>query len=173
MIGAVTLVGYVLSIPLANWMIANVGTHCFSDGHCVVPVWPGIYCPSGSLMVGIALVLRDVVQRAYGARAGLLAIVAGALMSAAVSPPAIVVASVVSFAVSELADFAVYTPLQRRNFVMAVGVSSIVGLVVDGVLFLAIAFGSMDLLVGIVLGKLWMVAAALPVMFWVRRKLPA
>lgn len=33
------------SIPLANWLIGNVGTFCAPDGPCVVPVWPGIAAP--------------------------------------------------------------------------------------------------------------------------------
>lgn len=171
MIGAVALLGYVATIPLANWLIANVGTTCLPGGPCVVPVWPGLYCPSGSLMVGLALVLRDVVQRAYGTWMGLLAIAAGTMVSAAVSPPEIVVASAAAFLLSELADFAVYTPLARRRFLLAVFLSSTVGLVVDGLLFLTLAFGSLELLPGIVLGKFWMVLAALPVMVWVRNRL--
>jgi len=174
MIGFIALVGYVATIPVANWLIGNVGTTCFPNGPCVVPVWfyPLLYAPSGSLMVGVALVLRDVVQRAYGPRMALAAIAVGAMLSAYISPPAIVLASVVAFMISELADFAVYTPLQRNRFILAVVLSSTVGLIVDGILFLSIAFGSLDLLPGIILGKLWMVLLALPVMFWVRRKLP-
>ncbi len=55
------VVAYLTTIPAANWFIGHVGA-C-SDGVCVVPVWPGIYAPSGVLFIGIALWLRDEVQR--------------------------------------------------------------------------------------------------------------
>lgn len=176
MIGALALLGHVLTIPAANWLILNVGTFCIPNGPCVVPVWPShlwsltaIYCPSGSLMIGVGLVLRDVVQRAYGAQWSLIAVAIGTLIAAMLAPPALVMASALSFALSELADFAVYTPLHRRRFLMAVALSSVIGLIVDSILFLAIAFGSLDLLPGILLGKLWMVLLALPLMIYVRR----
>lgn len=169
MIGWLALIGYIATIPLANWLIGNVGVFCFPDGPCVVPVAPGIYCPSGSLMIGWALVLRDVVQRAFGAHWSLLAIVVGAMLSGILAPPALVIASLVAFLLSELVDFAVYTPLYRRRFVTAVAASAFVGLVVDSALFLGLAFGSLELLPGIVLGKIEMVLVALPLMFFVRR----
>ena len=124
--GLFALALFALTIPVANWLIGNVGTTCVPNGPCLVPVWPGIEAPSGVVMIGLALVLRDIVQRRLGPLAGLGAIAIGALISAFVAPPAIVVASVAAFLLSELADFAVYTPLQRRRFVTAVVASSIV-----------------------------------------------
>ena len=70
--------------------------------------------PSGGLTFGVALVLRHVVQRCLGLWTGLAAIGIGRGLSASVAPGALVLASVLAFALSELADFAVYTPLQRR-----------------------------------------------------------
>lgn len=169
MLGLLAAAGYISTIPLANWMIEHVGTMCIPNGPCVVPVWfGGIYCPSGSLMIGLALVLRDIVQRAYGAHISILAIGLGTAVAIAVAPAAVVLASATSFLLSELADFAVYTPLYRKRFVLAVALSAVVGLVVDSVLFLTIAFGSLDLLPGIILGKVWMVLVALPFMALVR-----
>ena len=63
-------------VPLANWMIQHVGTVCVPHGPCLVPVAPGLMAPSGVLTVGVALVLRDVVQRCLGLLWGLLAIAA-------------------------------------------------------------------------------------------------
>ena len=71
---------------------------------------------------------------------------------------------------SELADFAVYTPLQRRRLVLAVFASSIVGLVIDSVLFLWLAFGSLEFLGGQIVGKTWMVIFALPAVMWLRAR---
>ena len=121
-------------------------------------------------MIGLALVLRDIVQRRLGAAAGLGAIVVGAAISGFLAPPAIVMASVAAFLLSELADFAVYTPLQKRRFVTAVIASSLVGLVIDSIVFLQLAFGSLDFLSGQIIGKAWMVLLALPLMHLLRRR---
>jgi uncharacterized PurR-regulated membrane protein YhhQ (DUF165 family) len=160
--GAVALALFVATIPAANWLIGHVGTVCPPGGPCLIPVAPGLLAPSGVLMVGLGLVLRDLVQRRLGFTAGFAAIVIGALLSAWIAPAAIVVASASAFLLSELADLFVYTPLQRRRFVTAVVASSVVGLAVDSAVFLSLAFGSLEFLPGQILGKLWMVALTLP-----------
>lgn len=168
--GALFLAAYIACIPLANWLIQHAGTVCPPDGPCLVPVAPGLMAPSGVLMVGLALVLRDLVQRRLGAAAGLAAIAVGAAISAWLAPPQLVVASAVAFALSELADFAVYTPLQRRGLLLAVVASSAVGLVADSVLFLWLAFGSLQFLAGQIVGKALMVLATVPFIHWLRRR---
>lgn len=167
--------GFIACIPAANWMIGHVGSVCVPHGPCLVPVWPWgpeghpLMAPSGVLMIGLALVLRDLVQRRLGRTIAITAIVAGAALSGAVAPPQLIVASTAAFLLSELADFAVYTPLQSRGLVLAVLASSVVGIVVDSVLFLWLAFGSLDYVAGQILGKLWMVLLALPVVHWIRK----
>ncbi|HET7381291.1 MAG TPA: VUT family protein, partial [Pseudolabrys sp.] len=76
--GSIFLVLFCLTIPAANWMIGHVGTVCVPNDPCLVPVAPGMMAPSGVLMVGAALVLRDLVQRRLGVEFGLGAIAAGA-----------------------------------------------------------------------------------------------
>jgi uncharacterized PurR-regulated membrane protein YhhQ (DUF165 family) len=166
--GIVYLVAFGLCIPAANWMIGNFGTVCPPDSPCLIPVAPGIMAPSGVVMIGLALVLRDLVQRRLGVRWAVLAILAGAGLSALLAPPALVVASGIAFLVSEAADLAVYTPLQRRRLIAAVVLSSLVGLVIDSMIFLYLAFGSLDFLAGQVIGKAWMVLAAVPAIWWIR-----
>ena len=129
---------------------------------------PTIMAPSGVLMIGVALVLRDMVQRRLGKSWSLVAIAAGTLVSAAIAAPALVVASATAFLMSELADFAVYTPLQRRRLVLAVFLSGIIGSVVDSIVFLYLAFGSLQFLAGQIIGKALMVMAALPVIALLR-----
>ena len=129
--GSVFLVLFCLTIPAANWMIGHVGTVCAANGPCLLPVAPGLMAPSGVLMIGIALVLRDLVQRRLGAEFGIAAIIAGAAISAALAPRSLVLASAAAFLLSEFADFAVYTPLARRRLVLAVLASSTLGLVVE------------------------------------------
>ena len=166
--GLVALALFVLTIPAANWALGHLGTVCPPAGPCLVPVAPGIMAPSGVLFIGAAFVLRDVVQRRLGLPAALGAIALGSVLSGALAPAAIVLASVAAFAVSELADLLVYTPLQRRRFVTAVLASSAVGLVLDSVVFLLLAFGSLAFLPGQILGKLWMVLGAVPALLWLR-----
>ena len=168
--GAVFLVLFCLTIPLANWMIGNVGTVCLPNGPCLVPVAPGLMAPSGVLMIGAALVLRDLVQRRLGVEFGIAAIIAGAAISAGLAPKSLVLASAAAFLISEFADFAVYTPLARRRLVTAVVASSLVGLVVDSIVFLWLAFGSLDFLFGQIVGKAWMVLLAIPLVAYLRRR---
>ena len=167
--GYIYLVLFGLSIPIANWMIGNVGTFCVPDGPCIIPVGFGLTAPSGVLVVGLAFVLRDLVQRRLGTWWAVAGILIGAGLSAFLAPPALVMASGTAFLLSEFADFAVYTPLQRKRLILAVFASSLVGLVIDSIVFLYLAFGSLDYLAGQVLGKAWMVLIALPFIWWLRQ----
>jgi len=157
-------------IPLANWLIGNVGTTCVPNGPCLIPVAPGLEAPSGVLAVGLALVLRDLVQRRLGIIWAVAAIAIGAVLSASFASPALVVASTVAFLLSEIADLAVYTPLQRRGFIRAAVASSIAGLIIDSIVFLGLAFGSVEFLAGQVVGKAWMVLVALPFLALLRAR---
>jgi queuosine precursor transporter len=168
--GIVFVALFALTIPAANWLIGHAGTVCQPAGPCLVPVAPGLMAPSGVMMAGAALVLRDLVQRRLGAAASSLAILAGAILSASLAPPALVVASAAAFLLSEFADLAVYTPLVRRGLIVAVVASSVVGLVGDSVVFLWLAFGSLDFLLGQIVGKAWMVLLSIPFVAWLRRR---
>src|SRR4051794_15689229 len=117
--GFLFFAAFTASIPAANWLVGHLGTTCIPNGPCVIPVAPGLSAPSGVLLVGLALVLRDLVQRRLGKAWSLFAIALGAALSAYFAPPSLVVASTTAFLLSELADFAVYTPLQERRLIMA------------------------------------------------------
>lgn len=168
--GAIFLIGFAACVPAANWLIGHAGTACVPDGPCLIPVAPGLMAPSGVLMVGLALVLRDLLQRRLGLAWAIAAILAGAALSAFLAPPALVLASAVAFLLSEFADLVVYTPLQRRRLVLAVALSGTAGLVVDSVVFLHLAFGNLDLLAGQVIGKAWMVLFSLPLIARLRQR---
>lgn len=168
--GVVFLFLFCLTIPAANWLILHVGTTCVPNGPCVIPVAPGLLAPSGVLMVGVALVLRDLVQRRLGVGIAAAGVLVGAGLSALFAPAPLVIASAVAFLLSEFADLAVYTPLARKRFVVAVIASSIVGLVVDSMVFLWLAFGSLEFLAGQVVGKGWMVLLSIPFLTWLRRR---
>jgi uncharacterized PurR-regulated membrane protein YhhQ (DUF165 family) len=129
-----------------------------------------LMAPSGVLMIGVALVLRDLVQRRLGIVYSAGAVVLGAVLSSVYSPPSLVLASALAFLLSEFADMAVYTPLAKRGLVAAVVASSAVGLVVDSILFLWLAFGSLAFLEGQVIGKAWMVLLSIPFVMVLRRR---
>jgi uncharacterized PurR-regulated membrane protein YhhQ (DUF165 family) len=162
-IGLAAFAAFIATIFAANWLIEHVG---------IVSVGFGLMAPAGVFMVGLAFTFRDVIQRTLGPWWTVLAILIGASLSWFVSP-AFAVASGVAFLVSELADFAVYTPLERRSWIGAVALSNTVGLVVDSWLFLALAFGSLEFFWGQVVGKAWMTLLAVPVLLAIRPRLKA
>jgi hypothetical protein len=144
---------FLACIPAANWLIGNVGTTCIPNGPCLIPVAPGLMAPSGVLIIGAALALRDALHETVPrwAVAGLIA--GGAALSLAFSPPALAMASAVAFLLSELADFAVYDRLRRRAMWVAVLASGCVGAVLDSLLFSALAFGTVKWAPGLILAK--------------------
>jgi hypothetical protein len=93
-------------------------------------------------------------------------------LSILVAPPSLVVASGLAFLISEFADFAIYTPLQQRRLMLAVVASSCLGLMVDSVVFLWLAFNSLAFLPGQVVGKLWAVLFSIPFIHLLRRVAP-
>lgn len=151
----VVFVMFAAMVPAANWMIGNIGTVCLDDGPCLIPVGFGLMAPSGVLLIGLALVLRDWLHELAGPMASVAAVLAGAALSLLFSPPALAIASAAAFLVAELADLAVYTPMRKRGAWIAVAASSAVGAFVDSVLFTAIAFGSAEFSEGLFLGKIY------------------
>ena len=161
-IGWVCFFAFASCVPIANWLVENVGLRCVPNGPCLIPVAPGFDAPSGVLMIGLALVLRDVVHRSLGVQWSLGAIALGGLLSLLTANPALVVASTIAFILSELFDFAVFVPLLKRGFMIAVVISSTVGAIVDGAVFLLIAFGDLAFLPGQTIGKGLMIIATIP-----------
>jgi uncharacterized PurR-regulated membrane protein YhhQ (DUF165 family) len=157
--GTLAFVAYIATIFMANWAIERFG---------IVPVGLGYSAPAGVYFAGLAFTCRDLVQEWLGRFWVVAAILAGAFLSWFVSP-AFATASAIAFLASELADFAVYTPLRRRTWLGAVTLSNSVGLVVDSVLFLWLAFGSLAFLPGQIIGKATMTAAAVAVLWLMRR----
>ena len=161
--GIASAAGFIGTIVLANYLTTRYG---------FVPVGFGLMATAGTFAAGFALALRDSTQDALGRRAVALVIVAGAALSFLVADPFIALASAAAFLVSELADFAIYTPLRRksrlgdRRWAGAVIASNLVGAVVDTVIFLGIAFGAAAILPSIpgqLVGKSWATLAYLAV----------
>lgn len=160
------LILFISTIFIANWLIYHIGYFC--DPVCVIPVWFDIYAPSGVLAIGIGFTLRDLVQRSLGVKWTIAGILAGAVLSAWLNP-FLALASGSAFLFSEMMDLGVYTPLQKRNLILAVIGSNVVGLIADSIIFLWLAQIPFDFLTGQIIGKLWMTLAALPVIWWMRK----
>ncbi|MBE1579434.1 hypothetical protein SAMN05216266_117125 [Amycolatopsis marina] len=162
----VLFAGYAATIAGANWATS---------------LWPavaiaGLHVPAGAFFAGLAFTVRDLLQDAVGTRTTLLAIALGAALSGLVAEPRIALASAAAFAVSELVDLAIYTPLRDWSHLAAVSASNTVGLLVDSLLFLPLAFGSLTYLTGQLVGKTTTTALAVAVLAGVRarrRAMPA
>lgn len=158
-VGVVSVAVYIASIILANYLIVHYG---------LVSVGFGLLAPAGVYAAGVAFTARDVVQRTLGRHVVIAAILVGAGVSWWISP-AFAVASATAFLVSEALDMTVFTPLEGRSLIGAVVASNTVGIVVDSVIFLWLAFGSLAFLNGQIVGKAWMTLAALPLVLLTRR----
>lgn len=158
---------YIATIVAANWALERYGF--------VPMLWWTV--PAGVYFAGLSFGLRDVVHELSGPWAVLGLIATGSWISYGISDGAtipgghvpIAAASGIAFAVSELADMAVYTPLRERNWSLGVVLSNTVGAVADTLLFLWLAFGSTTGFVGTTVGKILMVAVALPLV-WIARR---
>lgn len=151
----------IASVVAANWATSRFG---------FIPVGFGQVSTAGTLAAGFALAARDALQDTLGKRWMLLALLIASAVSFSVSDPSIAAASAAAFVVSELLDFAVYTPLRNRSqlgdrrWALAVGASSVAGAVADTAVFLGIAFGAAAIapaLLGQLIGKSWATVAYL------------
>ncbi len=141
--GVLVTAGYLLSVVVAN--IASVHWPPLAIG--------GLLVPAATLFAGASLTARDLLHDALGVCGVAAVILAGAGLSAVVASPQIAVASVVAFTTSEIVDAAIYTRLRHRSWLSAVAVSNAVGLVVDSVLFVPLAFGTAAAVPGQIVGK--------------------
>lgn len=147
---------FVATVYAANWALTTFG---------VVPIGLGLHAPAGVFFAGSGFLLRDWLHEIAGRAWVVAAILVGAGLSfwlgASAQIPgghtSIAVASAAAFLLSELCDFGVYAPLRHRSLSGAVGLSQVVGAVVDSLLFLWLAFGSLALFAGQFVGKTLMV----------------
>jgi uncharacterized PurR-regulated membrane protein YhhQ (DUF165 family) len=118
---------YIASIVLVNWMFTAIAP------------WP---TPLGDLylatfVVGFIFVLRDYAQRETGHYI-LFATAAAGVLTWFMVDPAIAVASITAFFLSETADWAVYSIL-RRPLSQRILISSLIALPLDTLAFLHLA----------------------------------
>lgn len=114
---------YILSIVLVNWLFVAVSP------------WPTVFGDLylANLVVGFVFVLRDYGQRQAGHKILLATLVAGIITYFMVDP-AIAIASITAFILSEMTDWAIYSftrkPLQQRILI-----SSLVAVPLDTLAF--------------------------------------
>lgn len=149
------IAAFCLTIPAANWLIGNVGAACIPQGPCLIPVGFGLMAPSGVLMVGLALTLRDAVHELAGWKWSFIAVLVGASLSLQFSPPALAVASASAFLISEMADLCVYSRIRENSKPLALVASQVVGAAIDSAVFVYLAFGSLEFSLGTTLGKIY------------------
>lgn len=152
---------FLLTIVAANWSIHRYG---------FVDVGFGYQAPAAVWFVALALVLRDLFQLGLGRRAGtkprvwqvlvmLGVIAAGAGLSFAVADALVAAASGWAFAASEVLDFVIFTAIAPR-WTRAVFTAGLVAAVLDSLIFLSIAFGSLAFLPGQIIGKSYGIVVA-------------
>lgn len=125
--------------------------------------------PLTFVLAGLALVARDGVHEAHGRRGAGALVLIGTALSALLAGPGIALASGVAFLVAEVLDLAVYDAVRRRSIALGVLLSGLVGSVVDSLLFLSLAFGSLAFLGPQVTGKVAATVGAAGVVWAVRR----
>lgn len=123
---------YLVAIVMAN--VITAATHPLVFWMFIIP-W-------GSFLIGITFILRDIIQMSYG-RAKTYGVIAVALVLSAVlsrwlgDTMSIVIASALTFAVSETADTEVYTRLKLPPH-LRVWWSGVVGGFLDSTIFVII-----------------------------------
>lgn len=143
---------FVATVVGANWSLARWG---------IVPIGFGLEAPAGVYFAGLAFTARDAVRETAGRRGVVAAILAGAALSFMLEDAQkFAIASGIAFLVSESADALVYEPLRGKSWLAAVTASNSVGLVLDSMLFLWLAFGSLAFIEGQIVGKAYMTLLA-------------
>lgn len=116
---------YFLAVVVANVGFAHIPMITLPFGEMFAPM---------SLLVGFVFVLRDFAQRDLGHRVFLF-MAAGVVASYLLADPFVALASAVAFAISELADWLIYT-VSKRPLRDRILISSAVSTPVDSAVFM-------------------------------------
>ena len=118
---------YIGLIVLVNWLFIVVQPVDMGGGE----MWPPV-----ALVVGLIFIARDFAQRVIGHWVLVAMLVAGVL-SYFLADPFVAYASVAAFAISELADWFVYS-FTKRSFAQRILFSSALATPLDTIVFLGI-----------------------------------
>ncbi|MFI9559146.1 hypothetical protein [Nonomuraea endophytica] len=134
-----------------------------------VPVGFGLLAPGGVYLAGLLFTLRDLIHERSGPLTVLYTLYGGLILSGFMGSGLVSTASIAAFALAELIDTAVYILTRRYGLIAAVTASNLVALAADSVVFLFLAFGSLAMLPGQIVGKLWMTTLAV-LLLWAWRR---
>ncbi|MFD1935134.1 hypothetical protein ACFSKW_27030 [Nonomuraea mangrovi] len=135
-----------------------------------VPVGFGLTAPGGVYLAGLLFALRDVIHERSGPLTVLYALFAGLVLSGLLGSGRVAAASVAAVTLAELIDTAVYVCTRSHGVITAVVASNTTALLADTVVFLHIAFGSLAMAPGQIVGKSWMTVLAVLIVVAVRRR---
>ena len=128
------------ALPLAAAYIATVVlANVLTEHYGLISIGFGLTCTAGTFAAGATLLARNLTQDITGRLIVLGLMLVGCVLSWWLATPTLAVASAVAFACSETADMAVYSPLRKRGWSRAVLAASVVGAVVDTLIFLHLA----------------------------------
>lgn len=127
---AILVAIYIAAMVVANTLVWWLG-----------PWWSPF---NSFLLIGLDLTLRDVMHERFTRWQLAGVIVVGGLITWVVNPGAahIAIASATAFIFAAMADWAVYTMLRDRPWLVRSNGSNVVGAAVDSVIFPTLAFGS-------------------------------
>jgi queuosine precursor transporter len=122
-------VNYVIAIVMLNWLFAP--SQLVEGVTFWKTAWGDLFL--ANLIVGAVFVLRDYAQREIGHRILVATIVAG-LITYFMVDPAIAIASLVAFVISETADWGIYS-FWKKSLQSRILVSSMIAVPLDTVVF--------------------------------------
>ena len=153
-IGLGFLAAFSATVLGANWALLEYG---------IVPIGFGLDAPASAYFVGLAFTFRDGLRERLGFKGALVAIAIGGILSYVLEVRTggdllarIALASITSFTISELSDAIVYERIRQRSRLIGIMVSNTVGVIVDSAVFLYLAFGSLEFVIGQIVGKSYM-----------------
>jgi uncharacterized PurR-regulated membrane protein YhhQ (DUF165 family) len=164
LLALISFICYVAVIVLSNILVVALG---------IIPIGFGLTAPAASLVVGIALLARDIVHKIAGLKWVMIGILFGCIVSWFIAEPSLAIASTAAFGISELLDLGIFSPLQKRGFYRAAFLSNAASAPIDSIVFLTLAgFSlSLSLIGGQVIAKvLWSTVPALIIMFVIDKK---
>jgi hypothetical protein len=123
----------------ASYLAAIIAANVLTQRFGLVPVGFGLVTTAGTYAAAWVILSRNFTQDIIGRLGVIVLMVGGAALSWLLASPALALASLTAFALSETADMAIYTPLRKRGRSRAVAVASTVGAVIDTFVFLWIA----------------------------------
>ena len=132
---------FIAAAASSNWAIENIGKDNGPSAPHTIPIGWGLDAPSGVVLIGVMITLRDALHERIRLRGTLVVIVVAAVVSASLAPASIALASGITLLAAETTDALVYQRLRRRGWLTAAPASNLVSAVVDSTLFLLIAFG--------------------------------